>query len=263
MTDEERPEQEAELVGPPRPPPEADVDDEPAPGPHLPPAKKRKTLDGEAVYLAALPSAEMYERSFMHRDTVSHVVVTPRTDFLITASCDGHLKFWKKAAEGVEFVKHFRSHAGPVADLAASHDGENVATCSSERTVKLFDVLSFDMTGMLRLAFTPRCLAWVYARGEQLLKLAVSDADSGAVNVFDARAAGGSSADAASPLASLSLHSAPLSCLRYSAPLGLCVSADTGGQLELWSPASMAAAAPPLVHFRYKVESDLYAHAAS
>ena len=67
-------------VGPPRPPTEGLVNDEddndgPAPGPSLPPpAKRRKVLEHEAVYLAALPSAEMYEKSFMHRDTISHVV---------------------------------------------------------------------------------------------------------------------------------------------------------------------------------------------
>jgi len=31
----------------------------------------------------------------MHRDTVTHVRVT-HTDFIITASQDGHIKFWKK-----------------------------------------------------------------------------------------------------------------------------------------------------------------------
>ena len=36
------------------------------------------------------------------------------TDFLITGSVDGHLKFWKKKPEGVEFVKHFRAHKGAI-----------------------------------------------------------------------------------------------------------------------------------------------------
>ena len=35
-----------------------------------------------------------------------------RTDFIATASQDGHLKFWKKLEEGIEFVKHFRAHLG-------------------------------------------------------------------------------------------------------------------------------------------------------
>ena len=36
-----------------------------------------------------------------------------RSNFLITASCDGHIKFWKKTNdEGLVFVKHFRTHLG-------------------------------------------------------------------------------------------------------------------------------------------------------
>lgn len=73
--------------------------------------KKRKILPHEKLYLDALPSAESYEKSYMHRDVITHCVVSP-TDFIITASCDGHVKFWKKMETGIEFVKHFRSHLG-------------------------------------------------------------------------------------------------------------------------------------------------------
>lgn len=66
-------------------------------------------LDYEKLYLENLPDAECYEKSYMHRDLISHVVAT-KTDFVITASIDGHVKFWKKQEEGIEFVKHFRSH---------------------------------------------------------------------------------------------------------------------------------------------------------
>lgn len=61
----------------------------------------------------------MYEKSYMHRDTVTNVVMTPcGTDFLATASQDGHLKFWKKMPEGIEFVKHYHSHLEPINDMA-------------------------------------------------------------------------------------------------------------------------------------------------
>lgn len=75
------------------------------------PQKKQKTLPHEKLYLDALPSAESYEKSYMHRDIITHCLVTA-TDFIITASCDGHIKFWKKMEIGIEFVKHFRSHLG-------------------------------------------------------------------------------------------------------------------------------------------------------
>ena len=50
----------------------------------------------------------------MHRDVVTHAVVAADVDFLITGSADGHIKFWKKRATGIEFAKHFRAHLGPV-----------------------------------------------------------------------------------------------------------------------------------------------------
>ena len=34
-----------------------------------------QVLQHEAAYIATLPCAEMYERSYMHRDTVTHVAV--------------------------------------------------------------------------------------------------------------------------------------------------------------------------------------------
>uniref|UniRef100_A0A3B4AVD7 Uncharacterized protein n=1 Tax=Periophthalmus magnuspinnatus TaxID=409849 RepID=A0A3B4AVD7_9GOBI len=36
--------------------------------------KKRKFLEFESVYLDNLPSAAMYERSYMHRDVITHIV---------------------------------------------------------------------------------------------------------------------------------------------------------------------------------------------
>lgn len=71
--------------------------------------KKRKVLPYERVYLENLPNAESYEKSYMHRDIITHVVST-KTEFIVTGSYDGHIKFWKKMEEGIEFVKHFRSH---------------------------------------------------------------------------------------------------------------------------------------------------------
>lgn len=83
-------------------------------GSTLPGPAALQVLPHEATYLAGLPSAPMYERSFMHRDVLTCVAVAATNDFLLTGSADGHLKFWKKRPGGVEFVKHFRAHKGPV-----------------------------------------------------------------------------------------------------------------------------------------------------
>merc|ERR1719401_2372758 len=75
-----------------------DDDDDAGPMPAPPPAaakvKKKKVLKNEHVYLDNLPSGEMYEKSFMHRDVVSFAAASPLTNFLITGSANGHVKFW-------------------------------------------------------------------------------------------------------------------------------------------------------------------------
>ena len=43
-----------------------------------------------------------------------------RTEFVITTSVDGHLKWWKKQESGIEFVKHYRAHLAPILGIAAS-----------------------------------------------------------------------------------------------------------------------------------------------
>ena len=43
-----------------------------------------------------MPSADMYERSYMHKDTVCAILVSHKYDFIFTMSVDGSLKFWKK-----------------------------------------------------------------------------------------------------------------------------------------------------------------------
>jgi len=75
-----------------------------------------------------------------------------RTDFLITASCDGHVKFWKKTEELIEFVKHFRSHLTPITDITDNYNGTLMCTISSDQTVKVFDVINF---GILKLFALP------------------------------------------------------------------------------------------------------------
>jgi peptidylprolyl isomerase domain and WD repeat-containing protein 1 len=74
------------------------------------PKSATEGLKYEETFLRQIPSAKQYEKSFMHRSVITHVLATS-TDFIITASVDGHLKFWKKIhGEGVEFVKSYKCH---------------------------------------------------------------------------------------------------------------------------------------------------------
>ena len=187
---------------------------------------------------------------------------TPRTEFFVTASVDGHVKFWKKKAQGVEFVKHYRSHPGLVTGVAASHDGEHLLTVGPERAAKVYDVLSFDMMGIFRLAFTPGCCCWIYSRGDPALKLAIADVDSPAIHVFDARDVGAATAGPATPLATLAtLHSSPVKVMALNAAARTVISGDSKGVLEVWSADDYGAPRDGAVAFRFKADTDLYAHA--
>lgn len=79
----------------------------------------------------------------MHKDQLSFVTVTPVTDFLITCSVDGVVKFWKKVAVGIESVKEFKAHIGEIKSVSVSQDGRSFATAGVDKTLKVFDIITF------------------------------------------------------------------------------------------------------------------------
>ena len=224
-----------------------------------PKTKKRKTLAHESVYLDALPSASMYERSFMHRDTVTHVAFATTHDFFVTASIDGHLKFWKKRHRGVEFVKHFRAHASEILGLSVSADGGMCATIGSDNTCKIFDVVNFDMLLMLKLPYAPTACEFVFRRGDAVHALAIGD-DAGTIRVYDAMSS------SAEPVKTLDkLHRSRITALRYNSARECVISAEEKGALEYWSSrpeddyAALTSSNHAKIEFRYKLDTDLYA----
>jgi WD40 repeat protein len=90
-----------------------------------------------------MPTATRYSKSLMHRDQLFSTTFTPVTDFLITSSVDGVVKFWKKISGGIEFVKEFKAHNGEIRSTSVSADGRSYASAGSDNTVKIFDVITF------------------------------------------------------------------------------------------------------------------------
>jgi peptidylprolyl isomerase domain and WD repeat-containing protein 1 len=79
----------------------------------------------------------------MHRDQLCFITFTPLTDFLVTSSIDGVVKFWKKVTNGIEFVKEFKAHNGEIKSVSVSADGRSFATAGVDNSVKIFDVITF------------------------------------------------------------------------------------------------------------------------
>ncbi|RYP64271.1 hypothetical protein DL771_008830 [Monosporascus sp. 5C6A] len=223
-------------------------------GPQLPsavPKKRRRVLPYEKLYISALPKSARYSKSLMHKEQVSFVTVTPLTDFLITSSVDGVVKFWKKIAQGIEFVKEFKAHQGEIRSVSVSQDGRSFATAGADRTVKIFDVITFDLLTMLSLDYTPRCICWIHKRGASLPLLAVSNDGKPVIDIYDGR---GESSD---PIHSIrGLHRSVVSVMAFNHAYDCVVSADEKGMLEYWSPN--ANYEKPDNVFQYKTSTNLF-----
>lgn len=86
----------------------------------------------------------------MHRETLTHVLVASK-DFVITASVEGIVKFWKKNNIGtLEFIKSFRAHSSPLTSAVLSPDGCWLATGSFDKSIKIFDIKNFDMIEIIK-----------------------------------------------------------------------------------------------------------------
>ena len=230
-------------------------------GPTLPPSaellasnnKKRKVLPFEDQYLQRLPLADMYEKSFMHKDWVTHVAFAPSTEFFISASVDGVVKFWKKAEMGIEFAKQFKAHLGPIVGLVVSANGSLCASVSQDKTIKVFDVATFDMIGMIKVEFSPGSACWGFKGTSGKEYLAVAEKDGPGIHLYDVR-------DPATAAASqpLTVHSSPVVAMAFNETYDCIVSTDAKGVIEYWSPSTGELVKDGLA-FESKFKTDLYA----
>ncbi|XP_011499182.1 PREDICTED: peptidylprolyl isomerase domain and WD repeat-containing protein 1 isoform X2 [Ceratosolen solmsi marchali] len=213
--------------------------------------KKQRVLEYEKVYLNNLPSCECYEKSYMHRDIITHIVVT-KTNFIVTASCDGHVKFWKKQDELIEFVKHFRAHLKAIQDLAASCNGIHCCTISTDKCIKIFDVVNFDMINMMNLGYIPQCAEWIYSPGDAIAVVAVSDQESNKIYIYD-----GQGSETPTHIFD-TLHTKPIVALKYNPIYDTCISVDKAGILEYWTGPKTEYKFPKCVNFKSKLDTDLF-----
>ncbi|KAL8770750.1 MAG: hypothetical protein Q9209_003617 [Squamulea sp. 1 TL-2023] len=224
-------------------------------GPALPssaPRKKRRKLPYEKLYISALPTSPRYSKSLMHKDQLAFVSITPYTDFLITSSIDGVVKFWKKVAVGIEAVKEFKAHLGEIQSVSVSQDGRSFATAGADKTIKIFDVITFDLLAIIQLESGPRSICYVHERGASLPLLAVSEDAAHAINVYDGRG------ESQKPIHTISnLHRCTVTAMAYNNKYDCAVSVDESGMVEYWSPG--AAYEKPNSVWKYKSSTDLFA----
>lgn len=208
----------------------------------------------------------------MHRDEITHIAMT-RTDFFITGSKDGYVKFWKKNLQGIEFVKVFKAHLGPITALEVSSDGMLLCTMSAQdRALKIFDVAQFDMIHQIELAFVPSCCAWIHAPAAPKGILAVAHRDDASRGSASSSDSAGSSEGGSGSISLFKavgaqtafhtiegMHTAAVTLIKYNPKLDIVVSADAKGGVEYWDPQSYELpTAKHGVAFEYKSETSLF-----
>ena len=187
----------------------------------------------------------------MHKEQLSFVTITPLTDFVITSSVDGYVKFWKKVSEGLDFVKEFRAHPGDIKSVSVSADGRSFATAGADKTIKIFDVITFDLLTIINLDFTPRCLCWVHQKGGPSPLLAVSDEINHCISIYDV------GMDTSKPVHTVSnLHRGVVCAMAFNNKYNCVVSADENGMVEYWTPGDSYE--KPETVFEYKSSTDLF-----
>ncbi|KAK4659692.1 Peptidyl-prolyl cis-trans isomerase cyp15 [Podospora pseudocomata] len=225
-------------------------------GPQLPsasaPKKKRRVLPYEKLYISALPKSTRYSKSLMHKEQLAFLTMTPLTEFLITSSVDGVVKFWKKVADGIEFVKEFKAHQGEIRSVSTSADGRSFATAGPDKTVKLFDVMTFDLLAVIQLEYVPRCVCWVHKKGASLPLLAISDdSQKPGIHIYDGRG------ENLTPIHTITgLHRSPVSLMAFNDHYDCVISADEGGMIEYWQPGGSYQ--KPDNVFEYKSSTNLF-----
>lgn len=212
--------------------------------------KKQKLNAVDKDILNNLPSAKSYEISYMHRDVIEYVITTP-TDFVLTASVDGHVKFWKKCEGGIEFVKHYRAHLSAIVGLCTSYDGLYAASSSTDKAIKVFDVKNFDMLTMMSLGFVPGviCFIYSYTRKHHLIACAKECE----IIVYDFLTS--------EIISNITTHMSLIKCIVYSNEHRTVLSVDETGIIEYWSSDSFKfelKSANGQSLFKYKTDTDLF-----
>ena len=199
--------------------------------------KRTKTIDMDAAIetyvqnlLQQLPSGEMYEKSWMHRDMVTRIATLNKIDVLATASVDGMIKFWKlmKGKTVLEFVKTFRAHEGPISSLQPSPNNDFLVSLSvQDKTLRLFLVKTFDMISGINLStlekpFRPSSCEWVSNEA-----IAIGDMDSPLIRILEIKSL--------EFIHEFRPAAAPTVTMSFMSSIQTMISVDASGAISYWA----------------------------
>ncbi|XP_073014372.1 peptidyl-prolyl cis-trans isomerase CYP71 isoform X2 [Typha latifolia] len=135
--------------------------------------------------------------------------------------------------------------------MQVSGDGLLCCTISNDRSVKIYDVVNYDMMVMMRLPFVPGAIEWVYRQGDVKAKLAISERNTSFVHIYDAHAGSNE------PIISREIHMGPVKVMKYNHIYDIMISSDSKGILEYWCPSTLNFPENG-VTFRLKTDTNLF-----
>ena len=217
--------------------------------------KKRRRKHGEldqTLMWHQVPEARAhYEISYMHRDVVTRIVYAHAHGYVLTASNDGVVKFWKRVThregvpatpinkkdivpnKGLEFIKSYTAHTRSVLCLILDHAQDTGASIGKDNAIQLYDVSTFDVKTRIDCKNLNLGYHAAFCSREQSL-LAVSSrkianhSDGCAIYLFNILKA------SSIPIQIITLHAAPITTLEYSFVNNCAISTDLKGTIEIW-----------------------------
>jgi peptidylprolyl isomerase domain and WD repeat-containing protein 1 len=202
-----------------------------------------------------IPGSSHYQVSWMHSKTVIAAVTSTKHGYVVTASHDGTVKFWKRlsadtgndsSAGGgdqqqqlnqqpcLEFVKSFTAHSvGTVQALSMDATGDMCVSVGSDGLLKFYDVSTFDATAMMQTGKSlGTAVSWLTVKSRAAKAVAVAAADSGNIYIYAADDTTGSTG----LQQTLTLHASTsrVTALAFNAKHHCMISTDNKGIIEVW-----------------------------
>ncbi|KAK2196745.1 bifunctional Cyclophilin-like domain superfamily/Cyclophilin-type peptidyl-prolyl cis-trans isomerase domain/WD40-YVTN repeat-like-containing domain superfamily/Cyclophilin-type peptidyl-prolyl cis-trans isomerase [Babesia duncani] len=213
------------------------------------PKRKRKVEFNDSLYLQHLPNASTYEKSYMHKALVTHVVANRRTRYIATGSADGGIKFWFYDKDGVQFVKHLNAHTSGIIQMRGSIDGMHLGSISFDKTYKHIDFSSFDLISIIKLDFVPLSFEFITPRDSPHQVVAIASSNNQEVHIFKP--------DFQSiAIKTLSIATSSPHLMAFNLHYQVCLFANASGDVDIVDIETFKF--PQNMSFSMKSETDLY-----
>lgn len=169
---------------------------------------------------------QTYEKSYMHKDVLNHIISLPKSNFIITASKDGIVKFWRKIFLGIDYVKQYKVFNSSIKDIKCSNN-QNYLICISEldKNIKLLDVLNYDLCNIININFKPSKCCFLSKEEDNQLFIGVSVENK--INIFEAFGSNNNI------IKTLIYHDYDISNFTYSFKYECLISSDIKGGIEI------------------------------